>query len=105
LYFFNYFFIKDATGPAIKPVELNDKLKTLVGKYIDNLEWATIEQLQNSLKEKLPIPSKNVNGNIFKQEPTYVQDIFLAGCIYRNSLFKDVILKTFREIKFNNSDD
>lgn len=104
LYFLDHFFIKDEKGPAIKPVELNDKLKKLVGKYIDNLEWETIECLVESLKQKLPIPSKNVNGNIFKQQPTTVQEIFLSGCIYRNSFFKENILKKFEKIEYQSEE-
>jgi dCTP deaminase len=103
VYFLNHFFIKDEKGPAIKPVQLNDNLKKLVGKYIENLDWQIINNLINSLNEKLPIPSKKINNNPFKEEPTSVQEIFLAGCVYRNTSFKENILKKFRNLSFKNS--
>jgi dCTP deaminase len=94
-YFFSHFFIKGESGPLIKHTDLNEKLKGLVGKYLDNLEWGTINTLINSLNKKLPIPSKKSMFDSLKEQPTSVQEIFLASCMYRNRNFKNLILEKF----------
>lgn len=107
-YFLSHFFIKSDGIPAIKPKELNDKLKSLVAKYIENIEWHDISKLITELNRNLPIPSKRLKANYYKEVPTTVQEIFLAGSIHRNNQLKESVLSNFKEFKDKaneNSDD
>ena len=99
-YFLNYFSLENGISFNFKfnSKALNDKLKPLI-KYTEDINFETIKKLVKSLSEGFPIPSKLVNNEELIEKPTYVQEILIAGWLYRNNKFKIEILDELEKIK------
>lgn len=98
-YFLQHFFKLKGDKIEIGKAILNEKLQEIV-KYVNNIQIDPIKDLVTSLKSGLPIPSICNKASVnYSENPTTIQEIFLAAWLYRNSPFKDKILANLLDLK------
>jgi dCTP deaminase len=92
-----FIFRKNNTGQKLAP-----DLESLLEKFLtynkrDNSS-AIISKLMKSLKHDFPIPSVRIQKNQLKEIPTDIRDILFAGALYKDSVLKNKIVASFKDI-------
>jgi dCTP deaminase len=98
--FLNYLLKKYIFRDKLHVVKLAPALENLLDNFKrDNFEAgsAYIPELVDSLKNNFLIPSYRISKNDLEEKSTTIQDILLAGFIYRETELKGKILSIFRE--------
>ena len=102
-YFIREFFILENGFLNFKDIELKNLFDN-ISPFVNHFEPSKIYSLVNALSNGLPIPShrKSLKYNTLNEEPNSVQEIFLAGWVYRIEVFKNKILNIFNTFDFKN---
>ncbi|MDY6993550.1 MAG: dCTP deaminase, partial [Pseudomonadota bacterium] len=97
-YFFSHFFQKANIS------KLKKMFEPLV-KYSYSIDSETVKKFVKNLEKGYPIPSRKKDTGSIVEEPSSVQEIFIAAWIYRNGAFKKKILENFRKLSQKDGDD
>jgi dCTP deaminase len=93
-YFFRHFFVGES--------DLNENLASLV-KYTKGIEEGVINSMVKSLSCGLPIPSVVMSEeDTWCERASTVQEILLSAWLYRNTIFRDQVMKQVSQIIANN---
>jgi dCTP deaminase len=103
-YFINEFFILEGGVLNFKDEDLNTLFNN-ISSFVNKFELDKLKQLTSQLNKGYPIPSSRipVENNPLFEKPNFVQEILLAGWVYRNDKFKNKIIGILQDITVNAS--
>lgn len=98
-YFLHEFFILENGLLNFKSRELSTLFDN-ISSFVNRFELPKLNKLSGALNEGFPIASFRVptETNPLLEKPNYVQEIFLASWMFRNSSFREKINKLFKEL-------
>ncbi len=105
-YFLHEFFILEDGLLNFKHSELSTLFRN-IESFVNKFDLAKLNKLSETLDEGFPIASfrSPIKNNPLLEKPNYVQEIFLASWMYRNSAFSSKILSAFNRIQNDTFDD
>lgn len=98
-YFLHEFFILENGLLNFKSSELSTLFDN-ISSFVNRFELQKLNKLSQALNEGFPIASyrEPTENNPLLEKPNYVQEIFLASWMFRNSSFREKIIDNFKEL-------